>query len=164
MAILTLIAGAPAKAALAVGDSAPDFSIPGAQNGRAVTVVLADLLESGPVVVYFFPSAFTNTAGCRDFAEYHEDFRAAGASVVGISRDAVDTLVRFSAEEISGKFPVASADERLVNAFDVNDGAMFNTRTTYVIAPSGEIVFVHDNEDHLDHVRKALAFVRGMRK
>jgi peroxiredoxin Q/BCP len=59
---------------------------------------------------------------------------------------------------------MASADESIVDGFDVNDGAMFNSRTTYVIAPSGKIVFVHDDEDYSHHVKNALAFVQAMKK
>lgn len=163
-AILSLAVAKPAMAALAVGGSAPHFSAPGAQGGTITTVDLSELLGKGPVVLFFFPSAFTDGPECREFAENIDKFRAAGASVVGMSRDSVDTLARFSAEECAGKFPIASAEESLVNGFDVNDGAMFNTRTTYVIAPSGRIVFVHDGEDYGGHVKSALAFVQGMKK
>lgn len=164
MAGLSLVAATPAAAALAVGTAAPDFSTGGAEGGKETTVELAALLKSGPVVVYFFPSAFTESAQTREFAETVDQFRAAGATVVGMSRDSVETLVRFSTETAGGKFVVATADEALVNAFDVNDGAMFNTRTTYVIAQSGKIAFVHDNDDPHDHVKSALAFVQGIKK
>ncbi len=161
-AILSLVAANPAAAALAVGDSAPDFSIDGAQGSTRMTVALAELRQKGPVVIFFFPSAFTDAPECRDFAANIDAFRAAGASVVGISRDSLDTLARFSAEECAAKVPLARADESLVNGFDVNDGAMFNTRTTYVVAPSGKIAFVNDDMDYAGHAKSALAFVQGM--
>jgi len=164
MAIFPLVASSNAAAALAVGDPAPGFSAPGAQGRTMMTVHLSELLKQGPLVLYFFPSAFTESAESHEFAQNIDTFRAAGASVVGMSRDSLDTLARFSAEECAGKFPMASAGESLVNAFDVNDGAMFNTRTTYVIAPSGKIVFVHDDDDYRDHVKRALTFVQGMKK
>lgn len=163
-AILMLAVAGPAQAALTVGAAAPDFAAPAAQGGQATTVELAALLKQGPVVLYFFPSAFTDSAESRDFAANVEKFRAAGATVIGMSRDSVDTLTRYSTEAAAGKFPVASADESLVNAYDVNDGAMFNTRTTYVIDRSGKIVFVHDEDDHRDHVKRSLAFVEAMPK
>ncbi len=163
-AILSFASAQPAAAALAVGDTAPQFSAPGAKGGTIMTVELAALLKSGPVVLFFFPSAFTDGPECRAFADNIDKFRAAGASVLGVSRDSVDTLARFSVDECAGKLPVASAEERLVNGFDVNDGAMFNSRTTYVIAPSGKIAFVHDGEDNVGHVSTALAFVQGMKK
>jgi peroxiredoxin len=162
IATLSLVAARPAAASLAVGGPAPHFSTRGAQGGKTMTVDLAELLQKGAVVLFFFPSAFTDAPECRAFAENIDKFSAAGVSVVGASRDGVDTLVRFSSEECAGKFPLASADENLVNSFDVNDGATFNTRTTYVIAPSGKIAFVHDDNDYSSHVRSVLAFVQGM--
>jgi peroxiredoxin Q/BCP len=162
-AILSFATAHPAAAALAVGDSAPLSAARGAKGGTIMTVDLAELLKNGPVVVFFFPSAFTDGPECRAFADNIDKFRAAGVSVLGASRDSADTLARFSLDECAGKFPVVSADEGLVNGFDVNDGAMFNSRTTYVITPAGKIAFVHDGEDFGDHVTAALAFVQGMK-
>ena len=159
---LALALAGPASAALTVGAAAPEFTAPGAEAGKAATVDLAALLKQGPVVLYFFPSAFTDPAGSREFADNVEKFRAAGASVIGMSRDGVETLARYSVEVCAGKFIVASAAEALVNAYDVNDGAMFNTRTTYVIDRLGTIAFVHDDDDHRDHVKRSLAFVEAM--
>lgn len=164
IAIQLLVSAHPAAAALRAGDPAPEFSAQGAEDGKLVTVDLSELLKKGPVVLYFFPSAFTDPSETREFAASAEKFRAAGASVVGMSRDGVDTLMRYSSEQCAGKFPVASADQSTVNAFDVNDGAMFNTRTTYVIAPSGKIAFVDDDAEPQGHVRNALAFVQSMKK
>ena len=164
--VLALALTTRASAALAVGAQAPDFTVRGAQGGTIMTLKLSDLLKKGPVVLYFFPSAFTggSPAESQQFADNIDKFRAAGATVLGMSRDSVDTLARFSTEQSAGKFPMASADESIVDGFDVNDGAMFNTRTTYVIAPSGKIVFVHDDDDYSDHVKKTLAFVQAMKK
>ena len=161
-AIFCLAAANPAAATLAAGDPAPSFTTRGVLGSTAMTVDLALLLRQGPAVIFFFPSAFSETAECREFAENIDKFRAAGASVVGMSRDSVESLTRFSIEQCAGKIPVASADQALVDAFDVNDGAMFNTRTTYVIATSGKIAFVHDSEDSSGHVKSALAFVQAM--
>lgn len=162
-AILSLAAAEPALAALAVGDSAPLFTAQGAQGDKLVTVELAALLKQGPVVIYFFPSSFTESEGAKEFAANAEAFRAAGATVVGMSRDTVEALASFSAKVCGGKFPVASAEVALVDAFDVNDGAQFNTRTTYVIAPSGKIAFVNNKPEFNGHVKSALAFVQGMK-
>jgi peroxiredoxin len=162
-AIPFLIAAAPVAASLATGDIAPHLSTRGVQASMIATIDFSELLKQGPVVLFFFPSAFTDGPECREFAENFDKFRAAGVSVVGASRDSVDTLARFSIEECAGKFPVVSVDESLVNAFDVNDGATFNTRTTYVIAPSGKIVFVHDGDDNGNHARRVLAFVQGLK-
>jgi len=98
----------------------------------------------------------------REFADNIDKFRAAGATVVGMSRDPLDALARFSTEECASKFPIASADLGLVTGFDVNDNSNFTTRTTYVIAPTGKIAFVHDDDDYRGHVRSTLAFVQGV--
>ena len=164
IASLSLAAASPAVAALAVGDPAPEFSTDGTQGGTGMTVAISELRKLGPVIIFFFPSAFTDAPECRDFAENIDRFRALGVSVVGISRDSVDTLARFSTEECASKFPIASAGESLVNAFDVNDGAMFNSRTTYVIDPSGKIAFVDDDADYSGHVKNVLAYVEAMKR
>ena len=162
---LAFAPAAPAAAALAVGAQAPDFSTRGAQGGTIMAVDLSDLLKKGPVVLYFFPAAFTGgcTAESQEFAGNIERFRAAGATVLGMSRDPVDTLARFSAEECGSKFPLASAGPGIIAGFDV-DEAGYASRTTYVIAPSGRIAYVQDDPDYSDHVRGALAFVQGMKK
>lgn len=164
VATLSLASARPAGAALSVGDIAPAFSTSGAEDGKITTLDLAALLRAGPLVIYFFPSAFTDSSETKEFAENIDEFRAAGATVLGMSRDSIDTLARFSTEVAEGKFALGTANEALVNAFDVNDGAMFNTRTTYVIAPSGRIVFVHDNDDPRGHVKNTLAFIQGMKR
>ncbi len=164
VALLALCLAHPAMAALAVGDTAPEFAADAVQGNSAMSLALSDLRKSGPVVVFFVPSAFTDGPACRDFAEKFDQFRAAGASVMGISRDSTDTLARFSAGECGGRFPMASANEALVNAFDVNDGAMFNTRTTYVITPEGKIAFVNDDPEFGSHAKAALAFVQAMKR
>jgi peroxiredoxin Q/BCP len=166
LATLALALSTPACAALAVGAQAPDFTARGTQGGTIVTVELSALLKKGPVVLYFFPSAFSggSAAESHEFADNIDKFRAAGATVLGMSRDTLDTLARFSSEQCASKFPMVSADESIVDGFEVNDGAMFNTRTTYVIAPSGKIAFVHDDEDESGHVKNTLAFVQAMKK
>lgn len=162
-ALMTLVVANPAAASLAVGDAAPDFVADAAQGKATMTLALSDLRKTGPVVIFFIPSAFTDAPECRDFAERADQFRAAGTSVVGISRDTVETLARFSADECAGKFPMASANEALVNGFDVNDGAMFNTRTTYVVTAAGKIAYVNDNAESDGHAKAALAFVQAMK-
>jgi peroxiredoxin len=131
-----------------------------------MTVNLYELLKKGPVVIFVIPYVFNSgsAAESREFADNIDKFRAAGASVVGMSRDSIDTLARFSTDECASKFPMASASESIVNGFGVNDNANFATRTTYVIAPSGKIVFVHDDDDYSGHFKRALAFVQGMKQ
>ena len=164
--LLSMVFATPASATLAVGVQAPDFSTPGAQGGTAVSVDLSELLKKGPVVIFFFPTVFTGGSSeeGHEFADNIDRFRAAGATVVGMSRDPLDALARFSTEECASKFPMASADLSVVTGFDVNDSANFTTRTTYVIAPGGRIVFVHDDDDYRGHVKNTLAFLQRMKR
>lgn len=163
-AVPLLLFATHAQAALSAGDRAPSFAVEAVENGSAKKVDLAALLQSGPVLIYFFPSAFTEDAETREFAANIAAFRAAGVTVLGMSRDSIASLTGLSTGAAQGRFALASADEALVNAFDVNDGAMFNTRTTYVILPSGRIGFVHTDDEARHHVRNALAFIAGMKK
>ena len=116
-----LLATAPVSAALAPGAKAPDFTTRGAIAGKVFQVNLAHQLKKGPVVLYFFPAA--NTKGCNAeaaaFAQAIPDFKAAGATVIGMSADTVETLTAFSAKECAGQFAVASAGPSVVEGYDV---------------------------------------------
>lgn len=164
-ATLSIALASPAFGALTVGDRAPDFSAQGVEGDTPAALQLSELLERGPVVVFFLPYVFSgaSVAECREFADNIDAFRAAGATVLGMSRDPIGDLARFSTE-CGAKFPMVSADLSTVTGFDVNDSANFATRTTYVVAASGEIAFVHDDDDQRGHVSSALAFVRAMRE
>jgi peroxiredoxin len=165
-ALLSLVLASPASAYLAAGDQAPSLSVQGVQGQTPMAIDLSELLKKGPVVIFFFPSVFIGSSAteCHEFADNIDKFRAAGATIVGMSRDSIDALGRFSTEECAGKFPMASADLDLVTSFDVNDTANFTTWTTYVVSSGGKIVFVDDGDDYSDHVKKALAFVQGMKR
>lgn len=165
VATLSMAIAGPAFAALAAGAPAPDFSVEGVQAETSAPLHLSDMLSRGPVVIFFLPHIYSSAgaAECRAFADAIDAFSAAGATVIGMSRDPADALGRFSAEHCAGKIAMASADLAIVTAFDVNDSANFATRTTYVVAPSGEITFVHDAEDPIGHVSSTLAFVQSMR-
>lgn len=170
-----LLAALPAAAALAPGAKAPDFATRGALAGKVVELKLARELKRGPVVLYFFPAA--NTGGCdiqaKAFADAIGDFRAAGASVIGMSADTVDTLKTFSTGKCAGKFPVGSAGPRVIAGYDVDYGKpvpinggpprQITKRTSYVIAPDGTIVYEHTGGDPLPHVANTLAAVREWR-
>ena len=123
IASLGLLAGlvaAPAQAALDVGDPAPDFTLPAALNGKAFQYRLAEHLAKGPVVLYFFPAAFSE--GCsieaHQFAEAIGKYEALGASVIGVSGDDLELITRFSVQVCQGKFPVA-ADEKKAAPVDM---------------------------------------------
>lgn len=154
-----------AQASLAQGARAPEFNAPGAQGGRRMTVNLRTLLRQGPVVLYFFPRAFTSgcTIESRAFAEAVPEFRAAGATVIGMSGDDVDTLARFSTEECRSAFPMASASANLIAQYDVALRPGITTRTSYVIAQDGTIAHVHNDMNPNDHVRETLAAVQRLR-
>ena len=163
-AALTLAFALPASAALAPGTRAPDFSTQGAINGVVQNFRLSTLLRQGPVVLYFFPAA--NTAGCNAeahaFAEALNDFKAAGATVIGMSTNDIATLRTFSVEHCAGKFPVATASQDTVRNYDValNGNHAITSRTSYVIAPNGRVVYSFSEMRYGDHVKNTLAAVR----
>ena len=148
-AILTAFAlalvAAPTAAALPSGAKAPNFSTQGAIGGKAFRLNLAEQLRHGPVVLYFYPKAFTKgcTLEANAFSEAMPEFKAAGARVIGMSADTIDTLKKFSVEACRSAFPVARADAKVIKAYDVALPAVGMTnRTSYVIARDGRIVMV----------------------
>ncbi|KEO87307.1 peroxiredoxin [Erythrobacter sp. JL475] len=158
---------APASAELPVGADAPSFSTNAALAGKEFGFSLQAALRRGPVVLYFYPKAFTQgcTLEANAFAEAMPEFRAAGASVIGMSNDDIETLKRFSREECRDAFPVGVASQRLISAYDVALGdSGLSSRTSYVIAPNGQIAFVHSNSDYRGHVQRTLAAVRALSK
>jgi len=162
------LAAAPATAAgLAVGAKAPTFTTRGAVAGQVVNIDLAQQLKKGPVVLYFFPAAFTGgcNAEAHAFAEGMADFQKAGATVIGMSADDVPTLQRFSSEKCAGKFAVASAGPAVIRNYDVAlnaGGRALTKRTSYVIGKDGRIAFVHDDMNPAQHVALTLAAVRKL--
>ncbi|WP_294233297.1 peroxiredoxin [uncultured Sphingomonas sp.] len=166
---LAMAAAVPAVAALRPGATAPDFTTRGAVAGKVFTLHLKEQLRHGPVVLYFFPAAFTSgcSAEARAFAEKIDAFKAAGARVIGMSADPVDKLAAFSKAECAGKFPVASAGPAIVKDYDVAlgrqiEGRDITSRTSYVIGRNGRVVFVHDDMNPAEHVATTLAAVRDL--
>jgi peroxiredoxin len=156
---------APAAAQLAKGTQAPDFTTRAALAGEEFGFSLSQALADGPVVLYFYPKAFTQgcTQEANAFAEAMDEFRAVGASVIGMSNDDIATLERFSQEECRDAFPVGVASPRLIAAYDVAlGGSGLASRTSYVIAPDGRIAMVHSNSDYRGHVARTLASVRAL--
>lgn len=161
----------PGTAALQQGAHVPSLVTQGALDGKPFPFNLQQTLREGPVVLYFFPKA--NTPGCnleaKAFAEKITEFERAGAQVIGMSGDTLEDLSEFSKKECAGKFPVARATAATIQAFDVplefngqrNDS--LTSRTSYVIAPNGEIVMVHSDNDWSEHVTRTLAAVQALR-
>ena len=167
-AAATLLGSSGAMAALAIGAKAPDFTTRGAQAGKTFTLTLSHQMKRGPVVLYFFPKAFTPgcSAEAREFADHIDKFKAAGVTVIGMSADPVDDLVAFSTKECAGKFAVASAGPGIVSGYDValKMRPGMTDRTSYVIAPSGRIAFVHSEMNYAEHVKTTLAAVQAMKQ
>ena len=182
----TLLMGAaalPALAALKEGDSAPRFTAQASLAGKAFTFSLDKALKKGPVVVYFYPSAYTG--GCdieaHTFAVDSDKFAAAGATIIGVSLDSIERLNDFSADPqyCAGKFPTASdAGGAISKSYDievhqgpaglkdvrgVEIGHGFADRTTFVIARDGKIVTAISKVSPTDHVAKALEVVQQLR-
>lgn len=185
-AIVAMSLAAPGFAALKPGTTAPDFTANASQAGKDFTFSLKQALAKGPVVVYFYPAAYTG--GCdleaHTFATEKARFEAAGATIIGVSADSIQRLNMFSADPdfCAGKFPVASdADGKIAASYglklippqqgltDVRGQAIthgFIPRTTFVIAKDGKIVSaLSSDEDHIkpdEHVTRALALVQQM--
>ena len=161
------LCGTPAWAALKPGDIAPDFTVEAAQGGSRFEFKLADALKKGPVVVYFYPKSFTSvcTQEAHDFAENIQNFKTAGASVIGVSSDDINVQRDFSAKECRDKFPVgADPDFTVIKAYDAAftvpvAGAVFANRISYVIAPDGKIIEEYTDSSAENHIKNALAAV-----
>lgn len=171
LAALALVLPATAAAELPAGAQAPLFSTQGAKAGKAISFSLQAALARGPVVLYFYPKAFTKgcTLETRAFAEAHDEFAAAGATVMGMSADDLDTLKRFSTEECRDKFAVGVATPSIIKAYDVElkHGSLpggLSDRTSYVIGQDGKIAFVHSDLDYRDHVKLTLEKVKALQK
>lgn len=172
IAAALVVAASPAAAKLEPGAKAPDFSAPAYLAGNPFTYTLADNLKKGPVVLYFFPSAYT--AGCNLeaylFSEAVDEFRALGATVIGVTSGKTERLAEFSKDTKScgGKFPVASdPGAAIAKRYDapltVKGMAMpgLSGRVSYVIAPDGKVIHAYENLDANDHVNQTLTAVKA---
>jgi len=165
-AALSLLLAAAAQAQLPEGSAAPDFSVTAALGGKAFAFKLSEARQKGPVVVYFYPKAFTKgcTLEARAFAEAADDYAALGASVIGISGDDMATLAQFSVSECSSRFAVGSdADGKVMQAYQaaMRPGANVAQRISYVITPAGEVAYSYAASDYEKHVPNTLAAIRA---
>jgi peroxiredoxin Q/BCP len=181
-ALISTTLAFPALAALKDGDTAPDFSAEAALAGKSFSFSLRESLKKGPVVVYFYPSAYTG--GCNiqahSFAVNHDKFTAAGASIIGVSLDSIGRLKDFSAdpEYCAGKVAVASdPDGKIAKSYelaikeaqpgkkdsrgaDIDHG--FAERTTFVVTPDGKIAATIGGLKPAENVQKSLETVQQL--
>ena len=167
-AVLGLLAvPALASAALPVGAKAPDFSTQVSLAGKPMPFSLAQALRRGPVVLYFYPAAFTSgcTVEAHAFAEATEEFGRLGATVIGRSADPIDTLNRFSVAECRNRFAVGSATPATIAAYDVvlPVKPSISNRTSYVIAPDGRVIYAYSAMDPAGHVTGTMDAVKAWR-
>jgi thioredoxin-dependent peroxiredoxin len=155
----------PVWAALPNGAKAPDFTTEASLGGQSFQFSLAEALKQGPVVLYFYPAAFTSgcTTEAHNFAEATDKFKALGATVIGVSADKIETLHKFSVSECRNKFAVAAdADQKIMKAYDatlmLKPG--WASRTSYVIAPTGEILYSYSALNPSKHVTNTMAAVQ----
>lgn len=182
--ILASALSLPSQAALKEGEKAPEFKAPASMSGKEFTFELKDALKKGPVVVYFYPAAYTG--GCdieaHTFSENSDKFAAAGASIIGVSLDKIDRLNKFSADPqyCAGKIPVASdADGKIAKSYELQvrgpkEGAKtvtgeeighgFAERTTFIVMPDGKIAATIGNMAPADNVQKTLETVQKLKK
>ena len=163
--VLLTVLAPPAFAALDVGDRAPNFTTPAALNGKVFEFSLAESLAKGPVVLYFFPAAFS--VGCsieaHEFAEAIDKFQALGATVIGVSGDDIETLGKFSVQTCQGKFPVASdSTQGIMKSYDavMQLRPEYANRLSYVIAPNGSVVYNYQSLNPSRHVERTLGALR----
>lgn len=160
-----LLTASPALAALKVGEKAPDFTAPAALAGNDFSFTLSKALKKGPVVLYFFPAAYTSgcTAEAHEFAEATPEFEKLGATVIGVTAGNVERIKDFSKEHCRDKFAVAAANPALIKTYDVvlpmKD--TLSNRTSYVIAPSGKILLAYSDLNFQGHVTNTMDAVKA---
>ncbi|MFO1425936.1 MAG: peroxiredoxin [Steroidobacteraceae bacterium] len=181
LALALALTSTPAGAALPAGASAPDFTTPASLAGKAFSYSLKEALKKGPVVVYFYPSAYTS--GCNiqahEFAVNMDQFKAAGASIVGVSLDSIERLNAFSADPdyCAGKLIVSSdPDGAIARSYDIKVVERpgfkdsrgieidhgFAERTTFIVTPDGKVHETVGGMAPADNVKKSLEIVRSL--
>lgn len=183
LGLISAVIALPALAALEAGDTAPDFTLRASLAGEEFEFSLADALEDGNVVVYFYPSAYTR--GCNiqahEFAVHMEKFQAAGASVIGVSLDSIERLNVFSADPdyCAGKLAVASDESgEIAAAYELQVGEAvegakdtrgeeighgFAERTTFIVTPDGKIAETIGGQSPMENVRLSLEAVERLK-
>lgn len=168
LAAALLLAAPPASAALKVGAAAPDFSAQASQAGKQFPFKLSDALKKGPVVLYFFPAAFTSgcTIEAHEFADASADYAKLGATLIGVTAGNIDRLTEFSVSECRSKFAVAADPKaKIAKSYDSTIAIWpgHSDRTSYVIAPGGKVILSYSDLKPDEHVARTLAAVKAWR-
>ena len=166
LGVSALLCSALAQAELAKGAAAPDFRTEASLGGKRFQYSLNEALQHGPVVLYFYPAAFTSgcTVEAHLFAEAVDKFKALGATVIGVSGDDIEKLQRFSVSECRSKFPVAADGERkIMKAYDtvMIPGTSYASRTSYVITPDHKVWYSYSAMDPNQHVANTMQAVEA---
>jgi peroxiredoxin Q/BCP len=167
-AILAGLIAGPALAALKEGETAPQFTANAFVGGKPFEFNLDKALKKGPVVLYFFPAAFTKgcTIEAHEFADAADQYQKMGATLVGITAGNVDRVGDFSSVECRSKFPVAADPGAKIAETYHSTLAIYpghSDRTSYVIAPNGKVIFVYSDLSPEQHVAKTLDAVKAWR-
>lgn len=167
-ALVAAAIASPALAALSPGDRAPNFSTEATMAGKAYPYDLDHALRHGPVVLYFFPAAFTPgcTIEAHEFADAIDQYKALGATVIGVTAGNVDRLAEFSTSECRSKFPVAAdPDLSIAKSYDATLALYpgHSGRISYVITPDHRVAFAYSALDPSKHVELTLNAIRAWR-
>ena len=162
------LAASAAHAALPVGATAPDFNAQASQAGKEFPFSLAAALKKGPVVLYFFPAAFTSgcTIEAHEFADASDDYKKMGATLIGITAGNINRLTEFSVSECRSKFAVAADPDAKIAGEYKSTLAIYpghSDRTSYVIAPNGKVILAFSDLKPDQHVAKTLEAVKAYR-
>lgn len=165
--VVAVALAAQAGASLPIGAKAPPVTTQASLDGKISTFNLKAALKKGPVVLYFFPAAFTQgcTLEAHAFAEATAEFTKMGATVVGLSGDPIELLQKFSVAECRSKFAVGSASSQTIDAYDVvlRSKPNISNRTSYVITPKGKIIYAYSAIDPMGHVEGTMNAVKAWR-
>lgn len=153
------------RAALPVGSPAPDFNVQATLGGKVFGFALDEALRKGPVVLYFYPAAFTKgcTIEAHDFADAVDEYKRYGATVLGVSADKLDKLRKFSVSECRSKFPVgADPQAKIIAAYDAKAAfdASRASRISYVITPDHKVYYEYSSSNPDGHVANTMAAVK----
>ncbi len=154
-----------AMAELPVGAAAPNFTVPATLGGKEFTFTLASALKKGPVVLYFYPAAFTKgcTIEAHEFAGAMDQYKALRTTVIGVSHDDIAKLDKFSVSECQSKFPVAADPAgKVIADYDakLSIAPGLANRTSYVITPDMKVLYAYSNLSPEKHVENTLEAIK----